>query len=236
MQPIALAAALLAAFASGQALADQLPLPKAAYSADVVFEANGHEYRGHINVDGYKERRDVKDSAGRGTVKIIRRDLGKVFELRPQRRTALELRISAAEAAGETGAPATDIDSFYGADATPQGHEMVGGLQTTKYRVATETTPGLRIDTLVWSTDDGIIVRVAGKATVDGGDQPARVELTNIARGPQDPSLFEVPQGTTVISPDTPVDTTDTATPAGPTSPGPAPEADPPKPPADTKR
>jgi hypothetical protein len=35
------------------------------------------------------------------------------------------------------------------------------------------------------------------------------MELTNIARGPQDPGLFEVPQGTTVISPDTPVDGSD---------------------------
>jgi hypothetical protein len=216
MQPFAVAVVLTAALVSGQALADKLPLPKASYSADIVFEANGHQYTGRINVDGYKERRDVKDSAGQGTVKIIRRDLGKLFELRPQRRTALELRISAAEAAGETGAPATDIDSFYGADAIPQGHEVVAGLQTTKYRVNAETTPGLKIDTLVWSTDDGIIVRVVGKATVDGGDQSGRIELTNISRGPQDPNLFEIPQGTTVISPDTPVDGADT-TPAAKT-------------------
>lgn len=214
MHPFALAAAVLAALVSGQALADKLPLPKASYSADITFEANGHRYTGRVNVDGYKERRDVKDAAGQGTVKIIRRDLGKLFELRPQRKTALELRISAAEAAGETGAPATDIDSFYGADVTPQGHETIAGLQTTKYLVSAETTPGLKIDTQVWSTDDGIIVQIVGKASVEGGDQPARVVLTNISRGPQDPELFEVPQGTTIISPDTPVDATDGTPPA----------------------
>ena len=224
-QPLVLAAALAMALISGQAFADKLPLPKASYSADIVFEANGRQFTGKVNVDGYKERRDVKDAAGRGTIKIIRRDLGKLFELRPQRRTALELRISAAEAAGETGAPATDIDSFYGADAMPQGHEVIAGLQTTKYRVNAEITPGLKIDTLVWSTDDGIIVRVVGKATVEGDDQSGRIELTNISRGPQDSNLFEVPQGTTVISPDTPVDATDGAKGAATKAP-PAPEKD----------
>lgn len=219
MQPAALALAAAAAFASGPVLADKLPLPKAAYSADAVFESNGHSYTGRINVDGYKERRDLKDAHGRGSVKIIRRDLGKLFELRPQRQAALELRIAAAEAAGETGGPGSDIDTFYGVDATPQGHETVAGLQTTKYHVATETSPGLKIDAFIWSTDDGIIVRVIGKALVDGGDQSARIELSNISRGPQDPTLFEVPQGTTVVSPDAPADGPDVAPqPAGTTA------------------
>ena len=219
MQLVALAFAAIAALASGQALADKLPLPKASYSADIVFDANGHHYTGRINVDGYKERRDVKDSSGRGTVKIIRRDLGKLYELRPQRRAATELRIAAAEAAGETGAPATDIDSFYGMDVTAQDRETIAGLPTTRYHVDTETTPGLKIDALIWSTDDGIIVRVVGTASVEGGDQPARLELSNVARGPQDPGLFEVPQGMTVISPDALPETPEAA---GPTTTDPA--------------
>jgi len=214
MQPSALVLAVVA-LAAGPALADKLPLPKASYSADAVFESNGRSYTGRVNVDGYKERRDLKDSNGRGSVKIIRRDLGKLFELRPQRRTALELRISAAEAAGETGAPGADIDSFYGADAIPQGHEVIAGLPTTKYHVATETSPGLKIDALVWATDDGIIVRVVGKASIDGGDQAAKVELSNVSRGPQDPTLFEVPQGMTVLSPDTAGDGSDTGSSGG---------------------
>ena len=134
MQPIALAAALLAASVAGQALGDQLPLPKAAYSADIVFQANGHEYKGRINVDGYKERRDVKDAAGQGTVKIIRRDLGKVFELRPQRRTAVELRISAAEAAGETGAPRPDAEN-----TAPRIPLTNAGASTPQNRFAVST-------------------------------------------------------------------------------------------------
>ena len=202
MKPPPLLIAALAALVSGQALAEKLPLPKASYSADITYETDGRTYSGRINVDGYKERRDVRDAAGRDSVKIIRRDLGKLIELRPQRNAAVELRIAAAEAAGEIGAPAADIDSFYGADVTPQGHETVAGLATTKYHVDTETSPGLKIDALIWSTDDGIIVRIEGKASVEGGNQLARVELSNITRGPQDPGLFEAPQGMTVISPD----------------------------------
>ena len=59
--PAALAAMTLIA---APALADKLPLPKAAYSADVVFYAKGREFTGHINVDGPKERRQAKNAAG----------------------------------------------------------------------------------------------------------------------------------------------------------------------------
>jgi hypothetical protein len=198
---ISVAAILVASvFLASTAKADKLPLPTAAYSADVTFIANGHESTGHINVDGPKERREIRSASGTH-IEIIRRDQGKVYDLRPQKHMAVALRMAAAEAAGETGAPGTDVDSFYGADVQPDGTETVNGLQTTKYGVKIEAGPELTVNATVWATDDGIIVKVVGKTSVDGDAPPARMELKNIQAAPQDAALFELPPGMTVLSP-----------------------------------
>jgi hypothetical protein len=182
------------------ALADKLPLPKAAYSADAIFVAKGKETPGHINIDGPKERRESKNAAGQPSVTIIRRDQGKVYDLKLKRHLAVSLRIAAAEAAGEIGAPGTDIDSFYGADAESLGLETIDGMLTTKYAIKIDGGPDLTVNATVWATDDGIIVRVVGKTSIDGENAPARMELKNIMRGPQDAALFELPPGMELLS------------------------------------
>jgi hypothetical protein len=198
--PAALAAMTLVA---APAWADKLPLPKAAYSADVTFFAKGRQSTGHINVDGPKERRQAKNAAGIDKTLIIRRDQGKaglVYDLKPSHKLAVAMRMAAAEAAGEIGAPGIDIDAFYGAEATPQGSEMIDGLQTTKYAIKIDGGPDLVVNATVWATDDGIIVRMVGKTSIDSDAAPSRMELKNIQRGPQDPSLFEVPAGLEVLT------------------------------------
>jgi hypothetical protein len=222
------------------AVADKLPLPKAAYSADVTFEEKGREFSGHVNVDGPKERREVRTVAGNQRVAIIRRDQGKVYDLRPQKHLAVALRLAAAEAAGEIGSPGTDIDAFYGADAQPEGTETINGFKTTKYDVKIVPGPDLTVAAVVWATDDGIIVKIMGKTSVGSDNSPAEMELKNVKIGPQDAALFEVPPGMTILSanndlPDTvpapasgpapaPVPAT-TAEPAPATEPAPAPAA-----------
>jgi hypothetical protein len=195
--PAALAAMTVIA---APAWADKLPLPKAAYSADVTFVAKGRQSTGHLNVDGPKERRQAKNAAGVDKTLIIRRDEGKaglVYDLKPSRKLAVAMRMAAAEAAGEIGAPGIDIDAFYGADAAPQGSE---GLQTTKYAIKIDGGPDLVVNATVWATDDGIIVKMIGKTSIDSDNAPSRMELKNIQRGPQDPSLFEVPAGLEVLT------------------------------------
>jgi len=198
--PSALAAMTLIA---APAWADKLPLPKAAYSADVIFFAKGKQTSGHLNVDGPKERRQAKNAAGADKTLIIRRDQGKaglVYDLKPSRKLAVAMRMAAAEAAGEIGAPGIDIDAFYGVDATSQGAETLEGLQTTKYAIKIDGGPDLVVNATVWATDDGIIVKMIGKTSIDTDAVPSRMELKNIQRGPQDPALFEVPAGLEVLT------------------------------------
>jgi hypothetical protein len=201
MQPSPIFLMILAALSAAPALADKLPLPKAAYSADVVFESKGKEYGGHVNVDGVKERLDIKDPNGITALRIIRRDTGKVYDLRPKRHLAVVMRIAAAEAAGETGAPGVDVDSFYGVEVTPQGTETISGLLTTKYsiKVDAEQKGGLAVDASVWTTDDGIVVRAIGKTSIEADIPPDRMELRNISRGPQEATLFELPPGMSIL-------------------------------------
>ena len=198
--PAALAAMTLVA---APALADKLPLPKAAYSADLTIYAKGKQSTGHINVDGPKERRQTKNSAGIDKTTIIRRDQGKaglVYDLKPNRKLAVAMRMAAAEAAGEIGSPGIDIDAFYGAEAEAQGLETIDGLLTTKYAIKIDGGPDLVVNATVWATDDGIIVKMVGKTSIDTDAAPSRMELKNITRGPQDPSLFEVPTGMEVLT------------------------------------
>jgi hypothetical protein len=233
--PVALAAMTLVA---APAWADKLPLPKAAYSADVVFYAKGREFTGHINVDGPKERRQAKNAVGVDKTTIIRRDQGKaglVYDLKPARKLAVAMRMAAAEAAGEIGAPGIDIDAFYGAEAESQGLETIDGLLTTKYAIKIDGGPDLVVNATVWATDDGIIVKMVGKTSIDTDAMPSRMELKNITRGPQDPSLFEVPAGLEVLTaggedetPGKPANTAPADTPApAPATPAPAAPATP---------
>lgn len=219
MQRLVLAALAAIVSVAPPALADKLPLPKAAYSADVLFVTKGKESPGHINVDGPKERREARNAAGTPATTIIRRDLGRVYDLKPKRHLAVSMRIAAAQAAGEIGAPGVDIDSFYGVDAEPQGMETVDGMLTNKYGIKIDGGPDLVVNATVWATDDGIIVRVIGKTSIDGDYPPARMELKNIQRGPQDAALFELPPGMDLLSADgdsdTPVRPTSTLAPEG---------------------
>jgi hypothetical protein len=137
------------------------------------------------------------------------------------------LRIAAAEAAGEMGAPGTDIDAFYGQDVESQGVETIEGMLTTKYAVKIDGGPDLTVNATIWATDDGIIVRVVGKTSIDG-DAVARMELKNIQRGPQDAALFEIPSGMELLSTDADSSDTPTKVPdAAPATPAAAPTAPP---------
>ena len=230
--PAALAAMTLVA---APAWADKLPLPKAAYSADVTFFAKGKQSSGHLNVDGPKERRQAKNAAGIEKTTIIRRDQGKaglVYDLKPNRHLAVAMRMAAAEAAGEIGAPGIDIDAFYGVEAESQGLETIDGLLTTKYAIKIDGGPDLVVNATVWATDDGIIVKMVGKTSIDTDAAPSRMELKNIMRGAQDPSLFEVPAGMEVLTAGGEDETTEK--PAAAATPAPAPAAPAPAAPAAT--
>ena len=188
----------LAALAA-PAWAETLPFPKASYSADATFESRGHQTLAHLNIDHDKERRVVKLTDTAESVVIIRRDKGKLYRLSPSGRAAVEMRTSTAAASGETGPPGANVDALYGIDAVAQGKKTIAGQPTTKFHIKSGDGSAM-VDADVWSTDDGIVMRIVGKNPFDSEEPPGKIELSNVTRGPQDATLFEVPKGTEVFS------------------------------------
>jgi hypothetical protein len=77
------------------------------------------------------------------------------------------------------------------------GRERVNGVLTTKYRVDHAAADGSRARGFIWVSAEGVLMRIDGTLTRAGGGRPIplHMELANLAIGPQDPSLFELPPG-----------------------------------------
>ena len=78
----------------------------------------------------------------------------------------------------------------------PLGQETVNGVRTTKYRVDHTAHDGTRAKGYLWVSRDGVLMKLAGTIT-RAGSKPLSIamELSHLERGPQDPSLFELPPG-----------------------------------------
>jgi hypothetical protein len=80
--------------------------------------------------------------------------------------------------------------------STKLGEETIDGQRTTKYRIEHTARDGTMADGYVWLTREGIPMRLDGMYSPANGGEPTNVhmELSNVRQGPQDPSLFAVPQ------------------------------------------
>ena len=79
----------------------------------------------------------------------------------------------------------------------PVGQEAVSGVRTTKYRIDHTASDGSRARGFAWVSAEGILMRIDGTVTRpgDAGRLAIRMELANLAMGPQNPALFELPPG-----------------------------------------
>ncbi|MGI9331180.1 MAG: LolA family protein [Gammaproteobacteria bacterium] len=96
-----------------------------------------------------------------------------------------------------------EVDPEQGSDQAPQyelvsreiiGRETVNGMDTTKYKSVYKTKDG-RFGGFTWYTDDNIAVKAFMVSETNGDKQRVKYEFSNLQRGPQDPSLFELPPG-----------------------------------------
>jgi len=79
----------------------------------------------------------------------------------------------------------------------PVGQETVSGVRTTKYRIDHLSADGSRAQGYAWLSAQGVLMRIDGTLTRGGSGKAVaiRMELANLAVGPQDPVLFQVPPG-----------------------------------------
>jgi hypothetical protein len=193
---------LAAAMASGTAEAQTPPPigggPAAEYTAEFKVQGYGPKLRGRVYGAPGKERRESADPWGGATL-IFRYDLGVAWTI---------LRTGPYYTEFPLRPPGTPAPA---PGAMPPGlsrleSDDINDVPATKYAY-----PGGEI----WLSAEGIALRIDGVPRA--GYPEIRFELDNLRVGPQDPALFELPQGYTRFDPSQPPPAAN----AQPQSPGP---------------
>ena len=182
---------LLAALAIGVALpAAAKPLQDAPvpYSADVTIALGDAEpTRGRIESAPGMQRLEQRLPGGARRVMITRFDRQLAYLLDPTTETYRELHLNLNVPTGWDDALLT---------LQPEGPDTVGGIPATRYAVTGDPRPGTHVHGQLWRTDDGVMVKADATTEGSGGKELRSVfELSNLKRGPQEPALFEPPEG-----------------------------------------
>jgi hypothetical protein len=156
-----------------------------AYSADRALSVNGQRYDGVLYaMPGFQ--RHEQTMAGMQQVAIFNLAAGRGYFVVPSVRTYIDFPIDVA--VRELSQP-----DLVGA---PLGTERQGGVVTTKYRVDHRAADGTRIEGFVWLAASGIPMRGEGSVIeVSGKRTPVSWTLSNVHVAPQDPGLFQPPDG-----------------------------------------
>jgi hypothetical protein len=156
-----------------------------AYSADRALSVNGQRYDGVLYaMPGFQ--RHEQTMAGMQQVAIFNLTAGRGYFVVPSVRTYIDFPIDVA--VRELSQP-----DLVGA---PLGTERQGGVLTTKYRVDHRAADGTRIEGFVWLAASGIPMRGEGSVIEASGKRtPVSWTLSNVHVAPQDPGLFQPPDG-----------------------------------------
>jgi hypothetical protein len=170
---------------SGAALARVLGDSGVAYSADRALSVNGQRYDGVLYaMPGFQ--RHEQTMAGMQQVAIFNLAAGRGYYVVPSVRTYIDFPIDVA--VRELSQP--DLVE------APLGTERQGGVVTTKYRVDHRAADGTRIEGFVWLAASGIPMRGEGSVIETSGKRtPVSWTLSNVHVAPQDPGLFQPPDG-----------------------------------------
>jgi hypothetical protein len=192
MRALAVASIALAVLAGigGRAPAGTLGDPSVGFTAERILVFDGHTYVGRMwSMPG--EQRHDQDLPSLKPVFILHADSTEGDILLPQLHTAVEFAMPKALAV--LGQP--------GLLGKPVGEETVNGIATTKYAVDKDIPEG-RLSGTLWLSRDGIPMRCNGSLIRNNG-KTTRVhwELRDLRIGPQNPTLFTVPEGYSKLSP-----------------------------------
>jgi hypothetical protein len=159
----------------------------APFSADAQIETEENQMTSRVFYKDGKVRDEV-DMGGMQMITIQRYDEGKVWMLIGQG------MYSEAEIGGAEQAPDYKL-----IERTMQGREDVNGMSTTKYKTIYEGPDG-RFGGFTWFTDDNIAVKGFIISESNGEKQRLKWTMSNVQRGDQPDSLFELPPGAKPMS------------------------------------
>lgn len=188
MHRSALFSLLLAGFfavaAAAPAAARMLGDPSVPFSADRVLTIGDRSFTGKVFATPGLQRHE-QTIEGIEQVVILHGAEAKGWLILPRLNSYVEFGFRRATA------ELSDSDLL----STKLAEEVVDGHRTTKYRIEHTARDGTLVDGYVWLTREGIPMRLDGMYTPPHGKStPVRMELSHIEQGPQDPSLFAVPQ------------------------------------------
>jgi len=165
----------------------EMPEPKVEYAADSILEADEMTMKARIYHAPGKERReqaigDLKQ------VFITRKDKNVAWVVMPEEKMYMEMPFAQAKE--------NDMDlSSYKIERTPVGEETVEGVKTTKSKVVMTGPDGANFDGFLWTTPDGVTMKIDAVARGKGEKARMKMTLKNLKIGKQDPTLFEIPAG-----------------------------------------
>lgn len=173
-----------AAGAGGKMLFEQMD-PSVSYSAwRIVNTEQGSMKMREFHAPG-KKRMEMS-SQGQNMAMIIHTDTGKGWMLMPQMKFYMEA--SAGDVNQRSGG------GFEVLEQTELGNEQVNGYATTKYKGVFRDPGGRKSEGYFWLTEEhGIPIKSDIVQQTSSGEQRIAMELTDLEVGPQEPSLFEVP-------------------------------------------
>ena len=162
--------------------------PSVDYSADFSMETADVAMQGKMYYSPGKERREYKQD-GDNSIMIVRHDKNVVWMLMSEDSVYMEMSIPKAGRSDDLGA--------FNMKMTPMGNEVMNGVKTTKSKVIMSAANGAKMGGFIWTSKEGIAVKLDAIGVEKGSKERFKIELTNLKIGKQNPTLFEIPAGYT---------------------------------------
>jgi hypothetical protein len=181
----------LGVLAAGGAAAATLSDAKIGFQADRVLIVNGKPYQGRMwNMPG-RERHE-QDLNGIPAAFVLRDDTPIADLVLPKLHTTVEFMLP----------PELRLFADPRLTRKPVGHEVVNGIETTKYDVEI-TVPEGHGNGELWLSAEGIPMKLEGSFTRTSGKVATlHWELSHVHVGPQPAALFEPPPGFAKLPPE----------------------------------
>lgn len=162
---------------------------KVAYSADTVIGSGNHPRTGHLWRTPTALRHDMTENGQTETI-IVSLDRKAAWLLLPALKLALETNLDGLAQLPGAAAVLNAADKL---NPVAAGKGVIDGLRATKYRVQMDDPTAGQFDGFVWSTAQGIILKIDGSGEQNGRQGAIHLQFHNIRVGPQDAALFEPP-------------------------------------------
>jgi hypothetical protein len=159
----------------------------AEYSADQTIETVEGLMKARIFSTPTKERREMEVD-GATMVIIARHDKKVVWNLMPDDKMYMEMKV-------HDGSEKKDDLSSYEIEQTPMGEETLDGRTVNKSKIVMTGSDGMKMGGFMWTTAEGIVVKLDAIAVEDGQKDRFKMEQRNIKVGKQADDLFEIPPG-----------------------------------------